>query len=318
MRYQQLLLVATGLLVLPASRALAQYGPPRGGGMGNEGFQRVHYPVPPLPGAEIDGPPDTATMRTITSLSDSQMARYAQVYDSFMVATRSTRDSAKMATDKMNARLYGGDRAAAQFYAELLMDLGKSLRSRQDKFDDHLRRFLTGDQVKSYTRWEEDAQRAAEQRNRAEALRWQEPSGFSGGRGFVDARRTTLQTGAAVAPELGVQAVRVGATIYVTAQTALDSAGALVGGRDLAAQAAQAFRNVATVLKSANASPGDVVRLTIYVVDYDPKDLATIRDAGGAFFSGRDAPAVTILGVQSLTQPGLLIAIDATAVGSGQ
>ena len=310
------LLLATGLVVLPASRALAQYGG-RGSGMGGEGFGRVRYPVPALPGAEIDGPPDTAQMRTIATLSDSQMARYAQAYDSFMVATRSTRDSAQMATDKMHARLDGGDRAAAQFYAELLMDLAKSLKSRQDKFDDRLRGLLSGDQLKSYKRWEEDAQRAAQQRNRAEALRWQEPSGFSGGRSLYDERRGSLQPGGVAAPDLGSQAVRVGRTLYVTAQTALDSAGTLVGGPSLAAQAAQAFRNLTDVLKAAGATPGDVVRLTIYVVNYDPKNLAVIRDAGGAFFSGRDAPTVTLLGVQSLTRPDLLVAIEATAVTRG-
>lgn len=315
MRYSMMLLVATGLIVLPASRAVAQYGP-RGSGMGAGGF-RERYPVPALPGAELDGPPDTATIRTITSLSDSQIARYAQAYDSFMVATRPQRDSARVATDKMYARLDGGDRAAAQFYAELLQDLGKTLRSRQDKFDERLRGLLTGDQLKAYKRWEDDAQRAAQQKNRAEAMRWQEPSGFAG-RGLTDERRGSVQTAAAATPDLGAQAVRVGRTLYITAQTALDSAGNLVGGRDLAAQAAQAFRNLAAVLKGAAAAPSDVVRLTIYVVNYDPKDLAAIRDAGGAFFSGRDAPAATILGVQSLTQPGLLIAIEATAVTRGQ
>src|SRR5712692_11532577 len=156
MRYPLLLLVATGLIVLPASRATAQYGP-RGGGMGGGGFQRERYPVPSLPGAELDGPPDTATIRTITALRDSQIARYAQVYDSFMVATRPQRDSARVATDKMNARLDDGDRAAAGFYAELLQDLGKALRSRQDKFDDRLRGLLTSDQLKAYKRWEDDA-----------------------------------------------------------------------------------------------------------------------------------------------------------------
>ena len=314
MRCQLLLLLATGLLVALPSHAAAQYGGSRGGGMGGPGFGRERYPVPPLPGAELDGPPDTAALRTITTVSDSQIARYAVVYDSFMVATRPQRDSARVATDKMNARLDSGDRAAAAFYAEMLQDLGKTLRSRQDKFDDRLRGLLNGDQLKAYKRWEEDAQRAAQQRNRAAGVRWQEPSGFPGS-GIAE-RRSTLQTGAAAAPELGAQAVRVGRTLYITAQTALDSTGALVGGHDLAAQAAQVFRNLTAVLKSASATPGDVVRLTIYVVNYEPKDLAVIRDAGGAFFSGRDAPAATILGVQSLTQPGLLIAIEATAVST--
>ena len=117
----------------------------------------------------------------------------------------------------------------------------------------------------------------------------------------------------AAAPELGAQAVRVGRTLYITAQTARDSAGNVVGS-DLAVQAAQAFRNLTAVLKSASATPGDVVRLTIYVVNYEPKDVAVIRAAGGAFFSGRDTPTATILGVQSLAQPGLRIAIEATAI----
>jgi enamine deaminase RidA (YjgF/YER057c/UK114 family) len=313
MRIPSSLLLATGLLVVCPAIVVAQYGAPGSRGMGGPGYGRERYPVPSLPGAELEGPPDTATMRTIAALSDSQMARYAVAYDSFMVATRPQRDSAKVATDKMNARLDGGDRAAAQFYAELLQDLGKSLRARQDKFDDRLRGFLTGDQVKAYKRWEDDAQRSAQQRNRAEAVRWQEPSGFSGGFGLGEERRSTVQTGAAAGPELGAQAVRVGRTLYITAQTALDSSGSIVG-KDLAAQAAQAFRNLTAVLKSGSATPGDVVRLTIYVVNYDPKDVAAIRDAGGAFFSGRATPTATILGVQSLAQAGLLIAIEATAV----
>ena len=312
MHSQKLLLLATGLAFACPALGAAQYGAPRG--MGGPGFSgRERYPVPALPGAELDGPPDTAAMRTIASLKDSQMARYAQVYDSFMVATRPQRDSAKVATEKMNARLDGGDRAAAQFYAELLQDLGKTLRARQDKFDDALRGLLSGDQLKAYKRWEDDAQRAAQQRNKAEAVRWQEPSGFSNGFGLGEERRTAIQTGAAPAPDLGAQAVRVGRTLYITAQAAMDSAGTVVG-KDVAEQAAQAFRNLTAVLKSASASPSDVVRLTIYVVNYDPKDAAAIRSAGGAFFSGRDAPATTILGVQSLAQPGLLIAIEATAI----
>lgn len=254
-------------------------------------------------------------MRTVTALSDSQLARYGLAYDSLMVATKPQRDSARAATEKMDARLDSGDRAAAMFYAELLQDLGKALRSRQDKFDDRVHDILNGDQLKAYKRWEDAAERAAEQRNRAEAVRWQEPSGFAGGRGLGEERRATLQVAAAAAPDLGAQVVRVGRTLYVAAQVALDSAGGLVGPGDLSAQTAQAFRNLGTVLKGAGASSGDVVRLTIYVVNYDPQDLQTIREAGGAYFSGRDAPVATILGVQALSRPGLLIAVEATAVG---
>src|SRR3989449_8826399 len=68
-------------------------------------------------------------------------------------------------------------------------------------------------------------------------------------------------------------AVRVGATLYVSGEVALDSTGQLVGPGDLRAQARQAFANLAFVLKIAGATPADVARLTIYVGNYTPRDL---------------------------------------------
>src|SRR5881409_1027302 len=109
-------------------------------------------------------------------------------------------------------------------------------------------------------------------------------------------------------------AVRVGATLYVSGEVALDSTGQLVGPGDLRAQAAQAFANLATVLRIGDATPADVAKLTIYVVNYSPKNLEVIREAAPDFFPQRNPPAGTVIGVQSLPQEGLLIAVDATAV----
>ena len=92
----------------------------------------------------------------------------------------------------------------------------------------------------------------------------------------------------------------------------MDSSGAPAGS-DLRAQAEHAFANLTAVLQAANASRRDVMALTIYVVNYHPADLETIRTAGAAFF-GTNAPVVTVLGVQSLSRDGALIAIDATAM----
>ena len=108
-------------------------------------------------------------------------------------------------------------------------------------------------------------------------------------------------------------AVRIGATLYVSGEVALDSTGRLVGVGDLRAQAAQAFANLATVLRIGGTTPGDVAKLTIYVVNYSPKDLETIRAAAPEFFPQRNPPAGTVIGVESLPQDGLLIAVDATA-----
>src|SRR6266576_2587452 len=92
-------------------------------------------------------------------------------------------------------------------------------------------------------------------------------------------------------------AVRIGSTLYVSGEVALDSTGRLVGPGDLRAQASQAF-----------------AKLTIYVVNYSPKNLDAIREAAPDFFPQRNPPAGTVIGVQSLPQEGLLIAVDATAV----
>ena len=109
-------------------------------------------------------------------------------------------------------------------------------------------------------------------------------------------------------------AVRIGSTLYVSGEVALDSTGRLVGPGDLRAQAAQAFANLATVLRIGGATPADVAKLTIYVVNFSPKNLDAIREAAPDFFPQRNPPAGIVIGVQSLPQEGLLIAVDATAV----
>jgi enamine deaminase RidA (YjgF/YER057c/UK114 family) len=104
--------------------------------------------------------------------------------------------------------------------------------------------------------------------------------------------------------------------VYVAGQVALDGQGNLVGEGDLHAQAVKAFANLSTVLQFARSRPFDVVRLTIYVVNYKPQDLAVIRDVGAAYLGQSNPPALTVVGVQSLYREGLLISVEATALVS--
>jgi enamine deaminase RidA (YjgF/YER057c/UK114 family) len=62
-----------------------------------------------------------------------------------------------------------------------------------------------------------------------------------------------------------------GRTIYTAGQVSIDERGALVGAGDLAAQTAQAMRNVGLALSAAGASYADIVKITTYVVDYKPE-----------------------------------------------
>src|SRR5256885_8788238 len=62
-------------------------------------------------------------------------------------------------------------------------------------------------------------------------------------------------------------AVRIGSTLYVSGEVALDSTGRLVGPGDLRAQAAQAFANLATVLRIGGAAPAPAAQPPLFLVD---------------------------------------------------
>lgn len=144
------------------------------------------------------------------------------------------------------------------------------------------------------------------------------PGGGPGGRrgmgGGVGGDTRYINPGTLAGIDGFTHAVRVGQTVYVSGEVALDSLGNLVGPGDLAAQARQAFANLELVLRIAGVAPEDVVKLNVYVVGYKPADMAVIREAGAQFFPQRNPPAGIVLGVASLPREGLLIAVDATAI----
>jgi len=103
-------------------------------------------------------------------------------------------------------------------------------------------------------------------------------------------------------------------TIYTAGQVAIDEHGALIGAGDLAAQAAQAMRNVGLALAAAGASYANIVKITTYVVNYRPEHRAVIGQARAPFFAGGAPPASTLVGVSALALPEWLVEIEAVAV----
>jgi enamine deaminase RidA (YjgF/YER057c/UK114 family) len=101
--------------------------------------------------------------------------------------------------------------------------------------------------------------------------------------------------------------------VFVAGQVAEDAHDNLVGPGDFAAQARQAFANLGRCLAAAGAAPQQVARITIYVVDHRPEYLDDISAARVEVF-GEHKPADTLLGVQTLAEPGRLIEVEAIAV----
>ena len=103
-------------------------------------------------------------------------------------------------------------------------------------------------------------------------------------------------------------------TIYLSGQVAMDQHNRLIGEGDLSKQATQAFQNLAKALVSIGATTQDVVKITIYVKDYQLADASHVSEAFRNVFPHKNLPASTWLGVQALALDGLLIEIDAVAV----
>jgi 2-iminobutanoate/2-iminopropanoate deaminase len=104
-------------------------------------------------------------------------------------------------------------------------------------------------------------------------------------------------------------------TIVVAGQVGVGEDGTLAGG-DVAAQTRQAFKNIGLALASAGASWADVAKLTVYLVSEDLiDDFFSARDETFApLFPDGAYPPSTLLVVQRLVRPELLVEIEALAV----
>jgi enamine deaminase RidA (YjgF/YER057c/UK114 family) len=105
-----------------------------------------------------------------------------------------------------------------------------------------------------------------------------------------------------------------GTCVFVAGQVAFDADGRVVGPDDLRAQTEQVFKNLQCALSAAGARIDDLVKLTIFVVNYKPADREVIAEVRGRFMAQRTPPASTMVGVQALVMPELMVEIEAIAV----
>lgn len=107
------------------------------------------------------------------------------------------------------------------------------------------------------------------------------------------------------------RAVRVGGTVHVSGTTALDEQGRLVGEGDAYRQTRQILANIEDVLRRAGSSLESVYRTRIYVTD-----IALWEPVGRAHGErlGRVRPAATMVEVNRLIDPRMLVEIEADAL----
>jgi enamine deaminase RidA (YjgF/YER057c/UK114 family) len=101
--------------------------------------------------------------------------------------------------------------------------------------------------------------------------------------------------------------------LYCSGQTSVDDDGKPMHLDDMTKQLARALDNLEAVLGQAGLGLEDVVRLNYYATDVDAL-LAALAALGGRLAKLQPPSASTLLGVQRLFHPDLMVELEATAV----
>ncbi len=107
------------------------------------------------------------------------------------------------------------------------------------------------------------------------------------------------------------RAVRVGSHLHVSGTTATNDEGEVLATGNPGKQTELALEIIESALVEAGSSLDDVVRTRMYVTDIDQHEA--IGAAHGEVF-GDIKPATTMVEVQQLIDPAMLVEIEATAV----
>lgn len=102
--------------------------------------------------------------------------------------------------------------------------------------------------------------------------------------------------------------------VFVAGQVAWDAEQRLVGAGDFALQFGRAFENVVAVVAAAGGQASDLVQMTVFVTDKQSY-LAARKELGAHWrrIAGKHYPAMALVEVAGLVEPGALVEIQATA-----
>jgi len=110
-----------------------------------------------------------------------------------------------------------------------------------------------------------------------------------------------------------VTAEGAGKLVYVSGQVSWDASGNVVGKGDMRAQSEQVFKNVAAALKAAGAGWGEVIKMNGYMVGMNAERVGAYREVRQRFLKEGALPASTLVGVEALVHPDLLLEVEVIA-----
>jgi enamine deaminase RidA (YjgF/YER057c/UK114 family) len=104
-----------------------------------------------------------------------------------------------------------------------------------------------------------------------------------------------------------------GKLVYISGQVSWDAGGSVVGKGDMRAQSEQVFKNVSAALKAAGAGWGDVIKMNGYMVGMNAERVTAYREVRQRFLKEGALPASTLVGVEALVHPDLLLEVEVIA-----
>jgi enamine deaminase RidA (YjgF/YER057c/UK114 family) len=109
-----------------------------------------------------------------------------------------------------------------------------------------------------------------------------------------------------------------GRLLFVAGQVAWGE-GQRIVSEDFARQFSQALDNVMTVVRAAGGQPEHLVRFTVYVTD-KREYVAAAKEVGAEYrrVMGKHFPAMALVEVSGLVEPGAKVEIEGTAVLPGE
>lgn len=102
-----------------------------------------------------------------------------------------------------------------------------------------------------------------------------------------------------------------GSIAFISGQVAVDGSGKPVGAGDIEAQAVQVFENLKCALGAIGATFEDVIKFTIYIVGLTQERRKAVMDVRARYISRENPPAATMVGIDQLVEPELLVEVEA-------
>jgi enamine deaminase RidA (YjgF/YER057c/UK114 family) len=102
--------------------------------------------------------------------------------------------------------------------------------------------------------------------------------------------------------------------VFISGQVSWDANGKVVGKGDMRAQSEQVFNNVGAALGAAGAGWDDVVKMNGYMVGMHGERVSAYREVRSRYLKEGALPASTLVGVERLVDPELLLEVEVVAV----